>query len=75
MIYIKEEQQYKNVTKMINDLRWKDLEERRQDICLILIYTIVNHQVNISSEGRTVLMNGEQEKVKYTIHSCIFIQA
>ncbi len=39
------------VTKMINALRWKDLVDERMNICWMLFYKIVNHKVNVPSEG------------------------
>ncbi len=50
MIYIKEEQQYKGIKNIIDDLGWKDLADRRNDTHLTLFYKIVNHQVNVPSE-------------------------
>ena len=46
-IYIEEDQQYNSVTKMINELGWKDLADRRRDTGLTLSYKIINDDVNI----------------------------
>ncbi len=46
-----------SVTKMINDLRWKDQADRRSNICLTLFYKIVNHEVNVASDGIIIPMN------------------
>ncbi len=55
MVYIKEGQHYNSVTQTINDLGWRDLANRRRDTCLMLVYTIMNHEVNvlILAKGRT----------------------
>ncbi len=50
-IYIKEEQQYNSVTKTIKDLGWKDQADRGRDTCPPIFYKIVNHDVNVPSEG------------------------
>ncbi len=59
MIYIKEEQQYNSVTKMISELRWKGLADRRRSEHLPLSHEIVNREVNVLSEGIIIPMKGE----------------
>ena len=49
-IYLHDEQQHNSVTKMINDLGWNDLAERRRHIRLTLFYKIVTETVNVPYE-------------------------
>ena len=46
-IYLKEEQEYVSVSKMIEDLGWQDLANRRRETRLALFYKIINEQVNV----------------------------
>ncbi len=66
-IYLKE-QHYCSVTKMIHDLGWKDLAFRRKDACQMLVYKIVNREVNVSSQGMLYYQREERGKVKPTIN-------
>ena len=45
--YLQDEQRYNSVTKMINELGWKNLAERRRDIRLTLFYKIINEDVKV----------------------------
>ena len=49
-VYQKEEQEYVSVSKMIEDLKWKDLADRRRDTRLTLLYKIVHNHVNIEPD-------------------------
>ncbi len=49
-VYLKEEQEYVSVSKMIEDLKWKDLADRRRDTRLTLFYKIVHNHVNIEPD-------------------------
>ncbi len=55
-IYLKEKHHYNSVNKMINDLGWRDLADRRRDIHLTLFYKI--HKVNVPSESILILEKG-----------------
>ncbi len=54
-IYLTEEQHYKSVTKKGNDFGWKDLADRSRDTHLMLLYTIINHEVHFPSEYIIIL--------------------
>ncbi len=77
-IYLKEEQHYNSVTKMINSLGWRDLADRRRDIHLTLLFKIVNHQVNVTSEGIFILAKAvtrnsqEHNKLNIDDYKCSF---
>ncbi len=47
---------------MINGLGWPDLAEGRRDACLALVYKIINHEVNVPSEGICILTKGGTRK-------------
>ncbi len=47
---------------MINELRWKDLEDGRRDIWWTLFYKIVNHKLNVPSEVIIIQMKGGTRK-------------
>ncbi len=53
-VYLKEEQEYVSVSKMIADLKWKDLADRRRDTRLTLLYKIVHNHVNIEPDETLV---------------------
>ena len=40
-----------SVTDMLNDLKWRSLENRRRDARLTMFYKIINHQVAINPEN------------------------
>jgi len=42
---------YSSVSKMIQELEWKELEQRRKDIRLTMLYKIVHEIVHIPKEG------------------------
>ncbi len=46
-IYLKNEQEHVSVTKMIEELGWQDLANRRRESRLALFYTIINEQVTV----------------------------
>ena len=46
-IYLKDEQEYISVSKMIEELGWQDLANRRRETRLALFYKIINEQVNV----------------------------
>ncbi len=43
---------------MINDLGWRDLADRRKDTHRNLFFNVVNHEVNVPSEGIRILVTG-----------------
>ena len=49
-IYNEQNYEYTSVTRMIQELGWKNLEERRRDIRLALLYKITHDQTNIPTE-------------------------
>ena len=46
-IYNEQNDEYTSVTKMMQELGWKNLEERRRDIRLAILYKITHNQTNI----------------------------
>ncbi len=69
-IYIKEEQQFNSVTKMINDLGWKDLAEgNSKHTCLMLFYKVANHEVNVPSDGILILILVKEGTRKSQVHN------
>ena len=49
MFLVQEQDEYNSVTKMIQELGWKDLADRRRDTRLTLLYKIVHNHVNIEA--------------------------
>ena len=46
-LYNEQHEEYTSVTKMMQELGWKKIEERRRDIRLALLYKITHDQTNI----------------------------
>lgn len=51
--------QQNGVTKIINDVGWKNSTDRIEETCLTLFYKIVSHEVNSPSEGILISAKGK----------------
>ena len=50
-IYDQASDDYHSVTNMLNELGWKNLEERRRETRLTLLFKLTNNQIDIPTEG------------------------
>ena len=50
-IYDQANNEYNSVTNMLNELGWKNLEERRRETRLTLLFKLTHNEINIPTEG------------------------
>ncbi len=52
---------YNSVTRMIHELGWKSLQDRRKDIKLTILYKIINEIANVPNKEILIMQIPELE--------------